>query len=363
MFMGLISTEVEVNLCSQMIKYYEGLGYKIPRRKDTRGQMTVPRGIKIKVKVKDLPKSSNTKVTVKCENCKKEYQMCYSVYNMQNHNGEIYCKSCEKKIFNSGTKHHNWNPNKTEEERINGRRYPKYNNFVKKVLARDNYTCQVCGQEHGDLEVHHLDGYDWCKEKRTYETNGITLCKNCHSNFHSIYGYGNNTKEQFEEWYGQAVELLKYEGTLSTARKVYCVEENKIYDSVKQIEKEYGCSNSAIYSICNRKGRNKSFKGKHFLWLDEYKKMSKEELKKYLEWCEPKDKTKIVCTTTRKIFNSVEEAKRYYGINAHISECCRGIIKSSGKLPDGTKLQWKYIEDLTKEEYIEYDIENKLKEV
>lgn len=50
------------------------------------------------------------------------------------------------------------------------------------------------------MNVHHLDGFNWCIEKRTNVDNGVTLCKRCHLNFHSIYGSGNNTRGQFEEY-------------------------------------------------------------------------------------------------------------------------------------------------------------------
>ena len=63
----------------------------------------------------------------------------------------------------------------TQQERLNDRKFSGYSEFVKMVLARDNYTCQCCGTNNNDMRVHHLDGYNWCKEKRIDVTNGITL--------------------------------------------------------------------------------------------------------------------------------------------------------------------------------------------
>ena len=130
---------------------------------------------------------------------------------------------------------------------------------------------------------------------RTDESNGITLCKNCHKNFHSIYGFGNNTKEQFEEWIGNAIgELEKYNGELPTARKIYCVEENKIYDNALELAKEWNVHFATVYKVCDHKSQQrkgsyyKSVKNKHLLWLDEYEKCSEEDLKRYLEWCKHK---------------------------------------------------------------------------
>ena len=57
---------------------------------------------------------------------------------------------------------------------------------------------------------------------------------------------------------------------------------------------------------------------------------------------------KLICITTGKIFNTQKEAENYYNVG-NISKCCRGIRKSAGKLSDGTKLQWKYLEDYNNE--------------
>jgi hypothetical protein len=100
-----------------------------------------------------------------------------------------------------GENHWNWNANLTQEERENGRNIEGYTEWRQQVYQRDNYTCICCGDDNGgNLNAHHLDGYDWCKEKRITVNNGVTLCEDCHSDFHNQYGFGGNTKEQFDEW-------------------------------------------------------------------------------------------------------------------------------------------------------------------
>lgn len=99
----------------------------------------------------------------------------------------------------SGKNNCNYNPNLTEKERLLGRKYNEYYNWRKTVFERDNFKCIICGKG-GNISAHHLDGYNWCKCKRTDVDNGVTLCENCHKKFHAIYGKGDNTKEQFEEY-------------------------------------------------------------------------------------------------------------------------------------------------------------------
>lgn len=53
----------------------------------------------------------------------------------------------------------------------------------------------------------------------------------------------------------------------------------------------------------------------------------------------------VICITTGRIFYTVTSAAQYAKIKStgDISNCCKGKAKSAGKLPDGTKLVWKYI--------------------
>ena len=52
------------------------------------------------------------------------------------------------------------------------------------VFSRDNFTCQVCGQYGGELNVHHIKSFRDYPELRQDINNGMTLCKNCHKKCH-----------------------------------------------------------------------------------------------------------------------------------------------------------------------------------
>ena len=364
--MGLISTEVEVNLYGKVIDYYDSLGYEIPRVYDKIKRKDVVRlGTTIMVKIEDLSCGSHIPVKVKCDGCGKKYEMPYNVYHKYNHQGKIYCQHCAVKTFHSGENHYKWKPDKSDTERIVERRYAEYTEFVKKVLARDNYTCQCCGKKSvSNLAVHHLDSYNWCKDKRTDVTNGITLCDNCHDNFHLLYGKGDNTREQFEEWLGYTIPLLdNCYGDLPIARQVYDIEENKVYKSAIDYSETHKVQKTIVYSCCNHKTiRNKMILkngdvayyesivhtvcGHHLMWLDEYKKMTDEDLSNYLTQCENKTYTKVVCLTTGEIFDSIAEASRLFKTEkSGISHCCQGRQNTTFSKEYSIFLQWMYYKD------------------
>jgi len=55
---------------------------------------------------------------------------------------------------------------------------------------------------------------------------------------------------------------------------------------------------------------------------------------------------KVICLTTGKIFGSQKEAKTKYNIKgSSISMCCKGQIKSAGRLLNGEKLKWMYYDE------------------
>ena len=365
--MGLISTEVEINLHGNNIPYYENLGYEIPRVFDKYANKEfVKKGTSIKVKVEDLPHSSIALVNVKCDCCGKIMNKKYFDYSLHNHQGKYYCVDCANSILNSGKNNGNWNPNKTDEERIIKRQYPEYIAFIKRVLIRDNYTCICCGNHNNSMEVHHLNGYDWCIDGRVDDFNAVTLCEFCHKNFHLLYGKGGNTREQFEEWLGNTVLLLEnYSGYLPTARQVYDVEEDKVYQSVLEYSRTHKVSKRQIYDCCNHKTRlhkrtNQNGEisyskdrvlivaNHHLLWFDEYSQMTKEDLEKYIQQSTDAKMKQVICVTTGKTFSSIKDASIFYSTSqSKISNCCTGKRKTSGKL-NGVPLKWMYLSDFKK---------------
>lgn len=141
-------------------------------------------------------------ITKKCDCCGKDYKAS------RNNQSRNLCKSCSQKGENnsmydkhlSKENHWNWNPNLTDKEREDNRDFLEYEEWRTQVYQKDNYTCQCCGEHSGKLNAHHKDGYNWCVERRTDITNGATLCEDCHKEFHHIYGYGDNTEEQYNEF-------------------------------------------------------------------------------------------------------------------------------------------------------------------
>lgn len=99
--------EVWITLHSKTIKYYEDLGYNIPKYKNANGEFVVKRGTKILVKIEDLQNRSNTIVTKICDVCKNE--VCNQPYNRVlihriKIDGKDRCKECGTKIANINQK-------------------------------------------------------------------------------------------------------------------------------------------------------------------------------------------------------------------------------------------------------------------
>lgn len=67
----------------------------------------------------------------------------------------------------------------------------------KKVFARDNYTCKCCLKSKCVLHPHHIYSFSKYPSIRFDVDNGITMCAECHREFHRINGYKNFRGDQY----------------------------------------------------------------------------------------------------------------------------------------------------------------------
>ena len=80
-----------------------------------------------------------------------------------------------------------------------------YDVWRRSVFERDAYTCMKCGSRNGsgsrvELHAHHIKNWIDYPDDRYDIQNGVTLCDQCHYQFHSIYGKRHNTHEQFQSF-------------------------------------------------------------------------------------------------------------------------------------------------------------------
>lgn len=90
-----------------------------------------------------------------------------------------YCtKACQHRAV-SGDRHPAWRGGVTpENERL--RKSAAYLAWRAAVFARDDFTCQTCGQRGGDLQADHVEQWATHPELRFDVDNGRTLCVPCH---------------------------------------------------------------------------------------------------------------------------------------------------------------------------------------
>lgn len=68
-----------------------------------------------------------------------------------------------------------------------------------KIFKKNKYICQKCNQLGMELNAHHIQNFK-NERLRFSVSNGITLCKKCHKEFHGRYGLKNNNKKQLNEF-------------------------------------------------------------------------------------------------------------------------------------------------------------------
>ena len=86
-------------------------------------------------------------------------------------------------------------------------------------------------------------------------------------------------------------------------------------------------------------------------WQQEHPEEHAAQVARFIKAGSDANSQKIICLTTKQIFNSQSEASRYFNIpQTNISKVLHGERKSAGKHPEtGEKLRWQLYKDYVKE--------------
>lgn len=108
---------------------------------------------------------------------------------------------------------------------------------------------------------------------------------------------------------------------INKTTKIYCVELDKIYNSIKEAQKELNVNNitAVLSGVQNTSG------GYHFITYEKYLILDYKEIEKIKNTSINNGiPVKLKCLNTNQIFNSYTEASKHFNIDRHIvSECCK----------------------------------------
>ena len=124
-----------------------------------------------------LPQCLDKKISKKCFVCKKMFRV--KKYRGKNAKFCSYaCSGLGQSPTRSGDKSNFWKGGITPATILERTRFK--DTVQKRVLKRDDYTCQLCGERGGHLNVDHIQKWSEYVEGRFSIDNCRTLCVECH---------------------------------------------------------------------------------------------------------------------------------------------------------------------------------------
>lgn len=166
--------------------------------------------------------------------CGKEIHRSYADTVLAKSSG--LCKECQFKLTRPRGKTHGRYSEFTNRER---RQYEHYL-WAKGVKERYENKCAISG-ETKNLVAHHLNAISHHKIDGLSLSNGIVLTKELHTKFHSACGFGNNTREQFEEWLKKEQLMVRSPKNVIVSRIVLMADLKNICKQLKiSFRKEFG---------------------------------------------------------------------------------------------------------------------------
>lgn len=115
----------------------------------------------------------------------------------------------------------------------------------------------------------------------------------------------------------------RYYSNNKPPKKVFCVELEKVFDSVCACARILGTTPSVIGNCCN--GRKATFSGKHFCFLDNKGNPILSTIKNVAPW-----KCRIMCIETNEVFDTIKDGANKYNTQVSaISQMLDGKRKTA----------------------------------
>nr|DAZ35297.1 MAG TPA: intron associated endonuclease [Caudoviricetes sp.] len=175
-------------------------------------------------------------------------------------------------------------------------------------------------------------------------------------------------KEKMSNIFKQKFNSDKYKEKMekiweSRKEKFVLLNNRKIFKGLQECKEYVHLKSASSIVLCcqNKRCSAGKYNGENAVWVyyEDFLKMNISDIEEKLSKGKNSRKQsnsnlqsrrrKVICITINEIFDSIADASRKYTLNHNcISNCCRGLQKTTGKLSDGTPLKWMYYEDYLK---------------
>ncbi len=161
---------------------------------------------------------------------------------------------------------------------------------------------------------------------------------------HPLYGKhrSEETKRKLSEYNKELFKDPTKNPNYGNTIKIIDLDTKIIYNSAYEVSDEFGISVENIRANCRGDLRTCGKARHRFMYLKDFEVQGKDFTDEYVY----PSSIPVKCIELDKIYVSATIAGKELGIdNSTITKCCRGkkYFKTAGKLPDGTKLHWEYV--------------------
>lgn len=131
-------------------------------------------------------------------------------------------------------------------------------------------------------------------------------------------------------------------GNHHRAIKVYCIELNRVFECMRDAERELNIKTKDIGNCC--KGKRNTAGGYHWIYANDLGKCDIDTILKRRKHAQITNKKKVRCIETNEVFDSITQASEKTKIDlSSIASCCRGKLKSTHGL------HWEFVHEADKQ--------------